>query len=611
MKWFYGLKMRTKLLAGFVLVALVAGVVGGVGIKELASVSEGSSTLYERVTVPINDLGDIATAFQQVRSNLRDAVQTNDPQKRAKFLETIAKLRAELTESAGKFEKTILTDDGRAIFAEFKKSREAYGEIINRLQPLINADKEEAAWAIINGDEAKAASQEQGMIDKLQESKIKQGTLIHEENEVTAHNASQLMGIMIAVGTLLAIGLGFFITSVVQGQLGGDPSEVGTIANRVALGDMSMTIDLQGKKSDSVMAAMHKMVEALNGITANAREIAKGNLMVELRKRSPEDALMEALDNMVNKLKEVVTEVQSAADNVASGSQQLASSSEEMSQGATEQAASAEEASSSMEEMSSNIKQNADNAMQTEKIATKSASDAMEGGKAVSQTVSAMKEIAAKISIIEEIARQTNLLALNAAIEAARAGEHGKGFAVVASEVRKLAERSQNAAAEISELSSASVEVAETAGGMLNRMLPDIQKTAELVQEISAASKEQDTGAEQINKAIQQLDQVIQQNAGASEEMSSTAEELSSQAEQLQNTIAFFKLDNRSAGLRKNRTSAHDGRQGATKKGHGQPQIVHLKLARNERQEPLAAGGMNLHMDDLEGDELDHAFEPY
>jgi methyl-accepting chemotaxis protein len=249
------------------------------------------------------------------------------------------------------------------------------------------------------------------------------------------------------------------------------------------------------------------------------------------------------LNNMVTKLKEVITEVQTAADNVASGGQEMSSNAQQMSQGATEQAASAEEVSSSMEEMAASIRQNTDNALQTEKIAIKSAADAKEGGKAVAQTVNAMKEIATKISIIEEIARQTNLLALNAAIEAARAGEHGKGFAVVASEVRKLAERSQSAAGEISQLSTTSVAIAEQAGEMLNKMLPDIQKTAELVQEISASSKEQDTGAEQINKAIQQLDQVIQQNAGASEEMASTTEELAGQAEQLKASIAFFTLD--------------------------------------------------------------------
>jgi methyl-accepting chemotaxis protein len=223
-----------------------------------------------------------------------------------------------------------------------------------------------------------------------------------------------------------------------------------------------------------------------------------------------------------------------------------------MSQGATEQAASAEEASSSIEEMNATIRQNADNALQTEKIALKSAADALESGKAVAEAMAAMKDIAARISIIEEIARQTNLLALNAAIEAARAGEHGKGFAVVAAEVRRLAERSQTAAGEISKLSGSSVQVAEKAGTMLAKLVPDIQKTAELVQEISAASREQTTGAGQINGAIQQLNQVIQQNAGAAEEMSSTAEELSSQAEQLQEAIAYFQVDEQERpGVRK------------------------------------------------------------
>lgn len=275
-----------------------------------------------------------------------------------------------------------------------------------------------------------------------------------------------------------------------------------------------------------------------------ANQLSEGDLTASIEVTSSDETgqLLTALQNMLHKLKDVVGNVRNTSDSVGSGSHEINTGAQNLSQGATEQAASAEEVSSSMEEMASNIRQNADNAQQTEKIAVKAAQDAGEGGKAVGQAVIAMKQIAEKISVIEEISRQTNLLALNAAIEAARAGEHGKGFAVVASEVRKLAERSQGAAAEITELSSSSVDVAEKAGDLLTKLVPDIQKTADLVQEINASSNEQNSGAEQINKAIQQLDQVIQQNASASEEMTSTAGELSVKAEELQSAISFFRI---------------------------------------------------------------------
>jgi methyl-accepting chemotaxis protein len=286
---------------------------------------------------------------------------------------------------------------------------------------------------------------------------------------------------------------------------------------------------------------LNMLIDAMVEITSTAEQIASGNLMVNVTQRCGDDKLMQAMSEMVKGLTGIVTTIQTVANQVAGGSQELSASAEQLSQGSTEQSASVEEISASMEQMAANIKQNSDNAQQTEKIAVKAAQDGREGGQAVAQTVTAMKEIAGKISIIEEIARQTNLLALNAAIEAARAGEHGKGFAVVASEVRKLAERSQEAAAEINELAAGSVKVAEQAGSMLARIVPDIQKTSDLVQEINAASNEQSSGAEQINKAIQQLDQVIQHNASSAEEMAAASEELRGQAGRLITTMSFFK----------------------------------------------------------------------
>jgi methyl-accepting chemotaxis protein len=289
------------------------------------------------------------------------------------------------------------------------------------------------------------------------------------------------------------------------------------------------------------------IVQPINDQNVFIRQIADGDLTIQIdtaRKDELGDSAR-ALKRMVDKIKEVITTIVMASDNIASASVQMSSSSQQMSEGATEQAASAEEVSSSMEEMAANIQQNTDNAQQTEKIALKAADDIQEGSKAVNETVVSMREIAEKISIIGEIARQTNLLALNAAVEAARAGEHGKGFAVVAAEVRKLAERSQSAATEIDQVSASSVAVAEKSGKLLEQIVPDIQKTARLVQEISASSREQSTGAEQVNSAIQQLNQVTQQNAAAAEEIASNSEELASQAEQMKDTIEFFKIDDK------------------------------------------------------------------
>ncbi|MBF0416360.1 MAG: HAMP domain-containing protein [Magnetococcales bacterium] len=290
-----------------------------------------------------------------------------------------------------------------------------------------------------------------------------------------------------------------------------------------------------------------------------AQSIAGGDLTanIQLNQKDEVGLLAKAMQDMVEKLRQVIGDVAAAAGQVAAGSNQISDAAQGLSQGSTQQAASIEETSSAMEEMTSNISQNSDNAITTQTISQKAARDAEEGGMAVGEAVQAMKEIASKIGIIEEIARQTNLLALNAAIEAARAGEHGKGFAVVAAEVRKLAERSQSAAGEISQLSASSVSVAEKAGGIINKLVPDIQKTAELIQEIAASSQEQNQGATQINQAIQQLDQVIQQNAGASEEMAATAEELSSQADMMTQSVSFFNLGSSSGGSAVVRPKAH------------------------------------------------------
>ncbi len=362
------------------------------------------------------------------------------------------------------------------------------------------------------------------------------------------------------------------------------------------------------------------IIKPVNKGVSFAQAIASGDLTtrIEVKQKDEIGQLADALRNMSDKLKKIVTNIHNGAENIASASEQISSSSQQMSQGASEQASSAEEVSSSMEQMKSNIQQNTDNAKQTEQISVKTTERIKKGNEATQNSASSMREIAEKISIINDIAYQTNILALNAAVEAARAGEHGKGFSVVAAEVRKLAERSGEAAKEIDEKSKSGVEIAEQAGQELSEIVPEVEKTSQLVQEITAASNEMNTGADQVNNAIQQLNQVTQQNASSSEELASNAEELSGQAEELKQAVKFFKLDEQAGGVYQAQGTSHlqwkHQHQGQTTQqpnGQGSNQNTPAAKAAQPRQEAREGQSQPSHTRQTQQNGNHHAGQGY
>ncbi|MES2733047.1 MAG: methyl-accepting chemotaxis protein [Bacteroidota bacterium] len=527
--------------------------------NETERIAAGASmNAYVKVRNSLDELAIVLSAKgskEQIDNTykIRGAVTDLKMTERAMAYASTAEADNAIIQKAGLYEQQIesitsrlaasLSGQPKAIYDQFLHHYGIFYTIHLEAQKSGQQNSIAKGFELSDGQAEKLAA-EAGMV--LQQIQALINTQIEQDKKDSASLYESTITTMVVI-IIVAIALGSFIAIWLMKDIVASLNIAKDAIRKIGAGNFSF--DVKSDKQDEIgemLVELQLMIEKLRSSVDVAKRVSKGDLTIDFSSiKNRGGDLDQALEEMVINLREIATAIYCGADNVSAASQQVASASQQMSQGAQEQASATEEVSSSMQQMVANIQQNTDNSRETEKIANKAAKDIQVSSESVSQTVEAINTIAEKIIIVEEIASKTDLLALNAAVEAARAGEHGKGFAVVAAEVRKLAERSQKAAAEINEISSRTVRSAVDSKQLLLHTLPDINKTAELVQEIAAASIEQNTGADQVNGAIQQLSNVTQGNASAAEQLSSNAEELNSQAEELKAAVSFFKLENR------------------------------------------------------------------
>ncbi|MDF2484969.1 MAG: methyl-accepting chemotaxis sensory transducer [Herbinix sp.] len=559
MKSYKNWNISMKLMAGFLIISLIAAFLGTVGVISIKKMNVADRNLYQENTLGVTLSSSAGTYLQRIRYLSLEMTVLETDQLRDEAVVKLQKFMATIDDILLQYEQRMVDEDP-TVFNNVMEEWELYKVYMNEILTEVQNHNLKRATEIMLYDSDETVSVLRDDLEALLVENTNAAKIKSESNDSLADSASLTIISLITAGLIISILLAFYISRLISKPI----NKLVDVAGRLALGDVNVSAKVDRQDETGKLAnAFEKMIENIRSQAHAAERIASGDLTVDVAVRSEDDLLGKKLYEMVHNNNEILSNIATASDQVAVGAKQVSDTSMALSHGATEQAASVEELTASLEEISAQTEMNAKNANKANELAETAKVNAVQGNSQMKDMLSAMEDInessmniSKVIKVIDDIAFQTNILALNAAVEAARAGQHGKGFAVVADEVRNLAARSASAAKETTDMIEGSIKKAE--GGTriakdtavaLSKIVDGVEKVANLVNDIAIASNEQAMGIQQINQGIMQVSQVVQTNSATSEESAAASEQLSGQASMLKETVNKFKL-NKAQGSR-------------------------------------------------------------